>query len=193
MGLFELLLIGLGLSMDCFAVAISTSICQKCLNNNDFLKVSLSFGIFQGGMPIIGWLLGFNFRNLISEYDHWISFIILLAIGAKMIFESLRNKSAESTYNIKKPLVLLSLSIATSIDALVIGVSLAFLNVNILNAATSFTIITFVVSLTGLYIGKHTRKFIFGKNAEIIGGLVLVGLAIKILNEHIGFISSLWQ
>ncbi len=193
MGLLELFLIGLGLSMDCFAVAISTSICQKCLKMKDFLKISLSFGIFQGGMPLLGWLLGFNFREMISDYDHWVSFIILLAIGAKMIFESLRHIANGSTYNIQKPFVLFSLSVATSIDALVVGVSLAFLNVNIFYAATSFTLITFLVSLLGLYIGKHTRKFIFGKNAEIIGGIVLIVLAIKILNEHLGFISSLWQ
>ena len=179
--------------MDCFAVALSTTICVKCLKIKDFLKIAFFFGLFQGGMPLIGWLLGFNFRDMINEYDHWISFIILLAIGGKMIVESIRNKTEGSSFNIKKPLVLLSLSIATSIDALVVGVSLAFLNVNIFYAASSFAVITFLVTLIGLFIGKRSHQYISGKNAEIIGGVVLILLALKILNEHIGFISTLWQ
>jgi manganese efflux pump family protein len=192
LGIVELILIGLGLSMDCFAVSISAAACTKCLDKKDYLKTAAFFGIFQGGMPIIGWLLGFNFRELISSYDHWVSFVILIAIGSKMIFEAIRHKDKESKLNVRKLMVLVSLSIATSIDALVVGVSLAFLNVNIFYAAMLFTVITFAVSLVGLFIGRKTHKIIFGKNAEILGGLVLILLAFKILNEHIGFI-TLWQ
>ncbi len=179
--------------MDCFAVSISASACSKDFHRRDFLKIALFFGVFQGGMPIIGWLLGFNFRELISEYGHWISFIVLFVIGGKMIYESIKNYPNGSSFHIKKLMVLISLSIATSIDALVVGVSLAFLKVNIFYAAISFTLITFAVTLIGLFIGKNTHKLIFGKNAEIIGGLVLIILAVKILNDHLNYFSSLWQ
>ena len=178
--------------MDCFAVSLSFGTTRK-LVWRDILLMAALFGLFQGAMPLIGWFVGSSIQSFIAPVDHWIAFVILASIGLKMIWQSFGMEDEKRSVDIRKITVLLTLSIATSIDALVIGVSLAFLNVNILYAATSFTIITFIVSLIGLYIGKHTRKLIFGKDAEIIGGLVLIGLAIKILNEHIGFISSLWQ
>ena len=184
MSFVEIFLIGLGLSMDCFAVSISFSSCGK-LKWKDVLKMALFFGIFQGAMPIIGWLFGASFQSQIQAFDHWLAFGILSFIGLRMIIQFFRTEEKRRTTDIRKTSVLLSLSIATSIDALVTGISFGFIRVNILKAALIITIVTFLVSLLGARLGARST-FIPAKWAELLGGIVLIGIGTKILFNHLG-------
>ncbi len=184
MSFLEILLIGLGLSMDCFAVSLSFSTCHR-LKWDEILKMSLFFGIFQGAMPVIGWLFGASFQSQISAFDHWLAFGILSIIGLRMIIQFFQPEAKRRTTDIRKTSVLLSLSIATSIDALVTGISLGFIKVNILKAALVITIVTFLVSLLGARLGARS-KFIPARWAELLGGIVLIGIGTKILFNHLG-------
>jgi manganese efflux pump family protein len=184
MSLVEIFLIGLGLSMDCFAVALSFSAFGK-LEWKDVLKMSLFFGIFQGLMPVIGWLVGSSFQSLIQAVDHWLAFSILAVIGLRMIFQFFRIEERRRRTDIRKTSVLLTLSVATSIDALMTGISLGFIQVNILKAALVFSGVTFLVSLVGSRLGSKST-FIPAKWAELLGGIVLIGIGTKILFNHLG-------
>lgn len=184
MGFLELLLIALSLSMDCFAVSISFGTMKK-MAWRDILKTAFFFGIFQGIMPLIGWLIGDIVQSFMESVDHWIAFGILSFIGIKMIMQSFRLESKKSI-DIRKPSVLLSLSIATSIDALITGISFGFIRVNIFKAALIITIVTFINTIIGAKLGEKT-SFIPAKYAEIIGGIVLIGIGLKILLEHLSF------
>lgn len=179
----EILLIGIGLAMDCFAVSISCSLGKCKIGTSQAFRIAFFFGLFQALMPVIGWLLGLSFKNLISDFDHWIAFGILSAIGIKMIIETFR-KENEKTLQITRIWVLLSLSLATSIDAMIVGISFAFLELNLLLTIGIIGIVTFLISLLGIYIGNKFT-FITAKKAEIIGGLVLIGIGAKILIEHL--------
>jgi putative Mn2+ efflux pump MntP len=179
-------LIAVGLAMDCFAVSISGGMMHRCLKVKDTLKIAFSFGFFQALMPVIGWLLGISFKEFISQVDHWIAFSILGFIGVRMIYEALKKVEKEKRFNINSPSVLLSLSIATSIDALIVGVSFAFLETEILKTILIIGVVTFLISVLGLYLGRK-QVFLNGKKAEIIGGLVLIGIGAKILLEHLEF------
>jgi len=183
MGIPEIILIGVGLAMDCFAVCISCSLVQKDIKTSDALKIAASFGFFQAIMPVLGWLLGLTFKDLIAGFDHWIAFGILGAIGLKMFFEAFK-KDNKQELNITKFWVLISLSVATSIDAMIVGITFAFLELNILLTVSIIGVVTFMISMIGIYLGKKVT-FINGKKAEIIGGLVLIGIGIKILIEHL--------
>ncbi|MEI6123557.1 MAG: manganese efflux pump MntP family protein [Bacteroidota bacterium] len=183
MSLLETILIGIGLAMDCFAVSVSCSIIDKKIRLAQALIIALFFGLFQGAMPVIGWLLGLSFKEYITEFDHWIAFGILGAIGIKMIVESFK-KENKKQIQLSKTWVLISLSIATSIDALIVGVSLAFLDVNIIKVVVIIGTITFLISILGLRLGKRIG-LIRGNMAELIGGLVLIGIGTKILIEHL--------
>jgi len=183
MGIPEIILIGIGLAMDCFAVCISCSLVQRDIKTSEALKIAFFFGFFQAVMPVAGWLLGLTFKDLITDFDHWIAFGILGAIGIKMIIEAFK-KDNKQELNITKFWVLISLSVATSIDAMIVGISFAFLELNILLTVSIIGFVTFIISLTGIYLGKKFT-FISGKKAEIIGGLVLIGIGIKILIEHL--------
>lgn len=183
MNIFEIILIGLGLAMDCFAVSLSCSMGRCKINKLQALKIAFFFGLFQALMPVIGWLLGLSFKNLISEFDHWMAFGILGAIGIKMIIEAFK-KEEEKNIKITRLWVLAGLSLATSIDALIVGITFAFLEFNILLTVGIIGLVTFIISLTGIYIGKKFN-FINAKKAEIIGGLVLIAIGIKILVEHL--------
>lgn len=183
MDLFELLLVAVGLSMDAFAVAICKGLSVKQLKMKHAIFTGLFFGGFQAGMPLIGYLLGTQFKDYIVSVDHWIVFVLLTVIGVNMIRES-RNDHCENVgdaFNLKSMMVL---SIATSIDALAVGVTFAFLQVDIIPAVTFIGIITFIVSMIGVKIGN-----IFGtkfkSKAEFTGGVILIGMAIKILIEHL--------
>jgi putative Mn2+ efflux pump MntP len=186
MSLVEIFLIGLGLSMDCFAVSLSFSTCGK-LEWKDVLKISLFFGIFQGLMPVVGWLIGTSFQSLIQAVDHWLAFGILAFIGFRMIFQFFRIEEKRKSTDIRKTSVLLTLSVATSIDALVTGVSFGIIQVNILKASLIFTVVTFLVSLVGSRLGAKST-FIPAKWAELLGGIVLIGIGTKILLDHLGII-----
>ncbi|MFC1968515.1 manganese efflux pump MntP family protein [Chloroflexota bacterium] len=182
--LLSILLIAVGLSADCFAVALSSSFSRRTFSFLQVLRISLSFGIFQAAMPIIGWLAGKTIVEFISDYDHWIAFGLLAFIGGRMVWQSLHSKDAEHVdTDISKGLLLLTLSIATSIDAFAVGLSFAFLEINIILAVATIGVIAFLVTIIGLIIGKKVGSLV-GKRAEIVGGVILIGIGLRILLEH---------
>lgn len=182
MSFLILLLIAIGLSMDCFAVAIGTGFGNKQLKTISFLKISVFFGIAHFVMPLLGWLVGYAFKSHIESYDHWIAFLLLLIIGIKMLIES-GKKSEEKSFTIDRPVVILLLTIATSIDALIVGLSLALLGFNLFFSVIIISISAFLISFAGFLIGKRVGCFC-GNKAEIIGGIILILIGIKILFEH---------
>lgn len=183
MNMFNLFLIAVGLSMDAFAVSICKGLAIKQINIKKAIIVGLWFGSFQAVMPLIGYLLGSQFDNRIKTIDHWIAFILLGFIGASMIKEALSQteESADDSLDFK---TMSLLAIATSIDALTVGVTFAFLDVSIIPAVCFIGSITFTLSSVGVKIGN-----VFGtkyKNkAELTGGIILIGMGIKILLEHL--------
>lgn len=184
MGIVELILIGVGLAMDAFAVSICKGLSmKKKINYKKALIVALYFGLFQGGMPLIGYALGVSFEEIVLSIDHWIAFILLSVIGIGMIKESLGDE--EESLNDKVDFkTMIILAIATSIDALAIGVTFAFLNVNIIFASLLICVITFVISYFGVVFGnKFGDKF--GSKAELVGGIILILMGLKILLEHL--------
>lgn len=186
MSFFELLLVAIGLSMDCFAVAVSFGTAQK-LSWKDILKMALFFGLFQGVMPVLGWLIGSNLQQFIAPIDHWIAFGILSFIGLKMMIPLFTPGEKEKTIDIRNVSVLLSLSFATSIDALITGISFGFILVNIFLAAGIITIVTFLNTVNGAKLGEKA-SFLPPKWAEFLGGVVLIAIGTKILLEHLGMI-----
>ena len=188
MTIVELLLIALGLAMDAFAVSICKGITMKNIKFKNVLIIALFFGGFQGIMPFIGWLLGSSFAAYITPVDHWIAFVLLGFLGVKMLIDSFKKDDDEccnDSFSIKELFVL---AIATSIDALAIGITFAFLNVNIIGAVSSIGIITFVLAIVGVFIG-HKFGDKFKNKAEFVGGLILVLMGVKILLDHLGIIS----
>ncbi len=190
MSLFELFLIAVGLSMDAFAVAICKGLATGRVKLGQMVIVGLWFGIFQALMPLIGYLLGVNFSTLIQSVDHWIAFILLSLIGANMIREALGGdeeccNEEDSSYSIR---AMLPLAIATSIDALAVGVSFAFLSVDIVPAVSFIGVCTFILSVFGVKIGS-VFGLRFKKKAEIAGGVILILMGAKILLEHLGLIA----
>jgi putative Mn2+ efflux pump MntP len=183
MTITELILISFGLAMDCFAVAVGLGAC-KCLKWKDTLVMASMFGLFQGLMPLGGWLVGSSVRTLIDSMDHWIAFTILVFIGLKMIWQSFTVDEQKKPTDIKKISVLLTLSIATSIDAMVTGVGFGLIEVNIVLAILLITIVTFFVSVAGAKIGEKTT-FIPARWAEFSGGLVLIAIGTKVLADHL--------
>ncbi len=186
MNLVSLILISLGLSMDCFAVALSFGTSRKLVWKN-ILVMALLFGLFQGMMPLIGWLVGSSIQAYIAPVDHWIAFAILASIGIKMIWQSFGLGEEKRSIDIRKFPVLITLSIATSIDALITGVSFGFIRVNILEAVVTISLITFVVSVAGAKLGEKTT-FLPARWAEFMGGLVLIAIGLKVVLEHLAII-----
>ncbi len=182
MSIFTILLIAIGLSMDCFAVTIAIGFTYDNFQRKQALRIAAIFGLFHILMPTLGWLIGTPFKQFISDIDHWIACIMLSGIGIKMIVEAIRNHPEEKK-DINKIMVLIWLAFATSMDALIIGVSMAFLDVNIFIIPFIFGLITFLISFIGCSIGKRFG-YILGERAEIIGGLVLIALGVKILLDH---------
>ena len=189
MGLLELLLIALGLSMDAFAASLCKGMSMKKRNPHHSAVIALFFGGFQAAMPLIGWLLGTQFESYITAVDHWIAFGLLAFIGGKMIYEALIKETCptedENALRIKG---LLLLAVATSIDALAVGVTFAFLQVSIIPAVTFIGVVTFVLSYIGVFIG-HKFGASLKTKAELAGGLVLILIGIKILLEHLHVLS----
>ncbi len=186
MGLIELFLIAVGLSMDAFAVSVCKGLAMPKCTFKKAAIVGLWFGGFQALMPAIGYILGAQFQETIASIDHWIAFVLLALIGGNMIHEALDNDEEEADASLDvKPMFLLA--VATSIDALAIGITFAFLKVNIIPAVCFIGIVTFIISFAGVKIGN-----VFGaryKNkAEIVGGVILILLGLKILLEHLGFL-----
>ncbi len=175
-------LIAFSLAMDSFSVSIANGLSADTFKINNALILALFFGFFQGFMPIIGWLAGETIAEYISTFDHWIAFGLLFTIGVKMIYEAITNKANNflKSYNIK---VILILSIATSIDAFAVGLSFSFLNFSIFYPALIITAITFVLSFLGVYLGRRFGG-IFKNKIEILGGIILIIIGLKILIEH---------
>lgn len=184
MNTLTIFLIGLSLSMDCFAVSVASGFAVKKLRIRHALKVAIFFGFFQAIMPAIGWFAGVGFRSHIESFDHWIAFGLLSAIGAKMIYESLKFEGEEKAIDPLKIHILFVLSLATSIDALAVGFSLSFLQVAIAAPALIFGAITFIVSLAGIYVGDKFGHF-FEKYVELAGGVILIAIGIRILIQHL--------
>ena len=183
--LFSIIFIAIGLSADCFAVALSGSISIKTPSILQVMRVSLSFGIFQAFMPVLGWLAGQTVVKFISDYDHWLAFILLAFIGSRMIWESFRAKDGHSkNTDITKGFSLLLLSVATSIDALAVGITFAFLKIDIILACSVIGIVALVITAIGFLTGNKLGRLV-GKRAETAGGIVLIGIGCRILLEHI--------
>ena len=186
MGLIELFLIAVGLSMDAFAVSVCKGLAMPKCTFKKAAIVGLWFGGFQALMPAIGYILGAQFQEAIASIDHWIAFVLLALIGGNMIHEALDNDEEEADASLDVKTMFL-LAVATSIDALAIGITFAFLKVNIIPAVCFIGILTFIISFAGVKIGN-----VFGaryKNkAEIVGGVILILLGLKILLEHLGFL-----
>jgi manganese efflux pump family protein len=186
MTLFEISLISMGLSMDCFAVSVTFGTSRRLLWK-DLFRMAFFFGFFQGMMTFIGWWVGDTLKQFIQSVDHWIAFSILAIIGIRMIIESFKHEEERKQVDFLRFSILVSLSIATSIDALMTGVSLGFINVNIISTTILISSVTFIVSVIGGKLGEKTT-FIPARRAELIGGIVLILIGTKILIEHLGLI-----
>ena len=187
MGFIEILLISFGLAMDAFAISVCKGLYMKKINWKKTIIIGVYFGVFQGLMPLLGYFLGTTFEKLVTSIDHWIAFILLLIIGGTMIKEAFDKE--DDDYNDDTSFkTMLILAIATSIDALAIGITFAFLQVDIVFSIFMIGIITFIMSIIGVKIGN-----VFGNKykskAQISGGVVLILLGIKILLEHLNIIN----
>lgn len=187
MAFAELILIAVGLAMDAFAVSVGKGLSVSRVEPRHAISAGLWFGGFQALMPIAGYLLGSSFAHVVSSVDHWIAFGLLLLIGLNMIRETLwgDDEGHDSDFGARKMFVM---AVATSIDALTIGITLAFLNVNIWVAAAVIGVITFALSAIGVHLGSRFGAKV-GSKAGILGGVVLICLGIKILLEHLGVIA----
>lgn len=184
MSIITALLLAFGLAMDAFAVAVANGSATQRVHFTEALKLAFLFGLFQGVMPVIGWAIGLNFKDLISAWDHWIAFGLLAVIGGKMIYDDLKNDVGigvdETSISIH---ALLLLALATSVDALAIGFSLIFLE-SIILPVMIIGSVTFALSLAGFFLGHKYKHFGHNKT-RIIGGIILIGIGVKILIEHL--------
>lgn len=187
MNIFDVLsvvLIGLGLSADCFAVALGIGAAGKTFSLKNMLKVALAFGIFQMAMPLLGWLAGQTVVGFISQYDHWLAFVLLAFIGGKMILEFIRNESEGKSVDVNKWATLITLAVATSIDALAVGLSFAFLKINIILASCIIGVVAFSVSAFSFWLGRKVSALV-GRWALLAGGVILIGIGLRILITHL--------
>ena len=184
MDIVSIIFIAFGLAMDAFAVAVASGAAMRELRVKHAFRIASSFGVFQAIMPVVGWLSGLAVRGFIAGIDHWIAFSLLSLIGVKMIYESTKMKPDDSKRKILSIYVLLTLSVATSIDALAIGFGFALLDVSIIAPVLIIGMVTFLLSFAGVYLGRRLGH-IFENKIEIVGGLILIGIGIKILIEHL--------
>jgi len=184
MGLIEIILIAIGLSMDAFAVSITLGLSVQKLNVKQLLLPGIYFGLFQAIMPLIGYIAGINFAGKIQYLDHWVAFLLLGFIGGKMIKDSFSKKEEKANESSFLFMSMLLLAIATSIDALAVGITFSFFNVNVFKTIIIIGLITFFISIVGVKIG-----YIFGakykSKAEFIGGIILIIIGLRILVEHL--------
>ena len=186
----ELVLIGVGLSMDAFAVSICKGLAMRKVNKKQAVVIGLFFGGFQALMPFLGWLLGSQFERYITSIDHWIAFILLGVIGGKMMMEAVKKEEAEEIKQMDPPLDLKEmflLAVATSIDALAVGITFAFLQYPIVEAISVIGVTTFAISIGGVYVGNFFGNK-YKSKAEFVGGLILVLLGLRILLTHLGIL-----
>ena len=187
MGAIEILLISIGLAMDAFAVSVCKGLAMKKMSWKKAIIIGLYFGAFQAIMPTIGFFLGTTFERFITNVDHWIAFILLVGIGINMVKEAFDKKSENRNDNVDVKTMLV-LSIATIIDALAIGITFACLKMHIVVPVITIGLITFIISVIGVKIGNRFGNK-YEKKAEIMGGVILILLGIKILLEHLGIIN----
>ena len=175
-------LIAIGLCFDSFAVSVSSGLMMKHINFFDAIKIAFSLAFFQGLMPLIGWVAGKKIASYLSDYDHWIAFVLLFLIGLKMIWES-QKPEEEKTFNPLNIWYVIYMSIATSIDALVVGLSFAFIKTDIYTSIIIIGSVTFITAMLGILFGKKAGAHL-GKRMEIFGGIILIIIGFKILIEH---------
>lgn len=202
MNFIALIFTAFALSMDAFAVSITKGMTIKNLKKSTALKMALTFGVFQGAMPLLGWALGISFESYIKSIDHWIAFILLGFIGFNMIkgFFDDRKEGKESELEFSATTdvddlsnkEIIMLAVATSIDALAVGISFAFLNVSIIPAASIICIITFLVCVVGVFVGNKVGD-IFNGYAELVGGIILILIGFNIFNEHTQVLSKIFN
>lgn len=184
MGSLTIVIIAVGLAMDAFVVSFVSGSTYRQLHIRHALRMALFFGAFQAIMPLIGSLAGLTLKEYITDYDHWIAFALLGAVGGKMIYESTKIKSVEENPDPSKLFVLLMLSIATSIDALAVGITLSLLDGSIIGEAAVIGLTTFILAFLGVQIGKRFGHF-FETGLEALGGVILIAIGTKILIEHL--------
>lgn len=185
MDFFSIFVIALSLSADCFAVALGGSISMGRTSLVQALRVAFAFGFFQALMPTLGWIGGRSVYQLIASWDHWVAFILLLGVGGKMVWESLlpSERRTEGT-DISRGWLLLTLAVATSIDAFAVGLSFAFLQVDIVLANATIGLVAFTIAAAGFLLGKKAGK-LAGRRAGLIGGIILVGIGFRVLLAHL--------
>ncbi|MCU0275463.1 MAG: manganese efflux pump MntP family protein [Acidobacteria bacterium] len=184
MDLATLLLVALGLSMDAVAVSLASSCAAPTVDRRQALVLALLFGVFQALMPLAGWLAGLGFKTLISRFDHWLAFVLLVFIGGRMVLESRRGPECRLGGQRLRPATMLALAVATSIDALAVGLSFSALAVDIILPVLLIGAVTFVLSLLAALAGRRFGERLAGK-AVALGGLILVAIGLKILVEHL--------
>lgn len=186
MNLIQIVLIGVGLSMDAFAVSVCKGLKMKKVNYRHSFIIALFFGGFQALMPLIGWFIGKQFEKYIVKFDHWIAFALLAFIGGKMLWESIKSEgdSCHVSFSIKELFVL---AIATSIDALAVGITFAFLKTNIWLSISVIGVLTFIIAFLGVLIGNRFGAR-YKNKAEFAGGVILILIGLKILFEHLGIL-----
>lgn len=202
MSFIALIFTAFALSMDAFAVSITKGMTIKNLKKSTALKMALAFGVFQGGMPLLGWTLGISFESYIKSIDHWVAFILLGFIGFNMIKGFFDDRKEEDASELEFSATvdehdlsnkeIIMLAVATSIDALAVGISFAFLNVSIIPAASIICIITFLVCVVGVFIGNKVGD-IFNGYAELIGGVILILIGFNIFNEHTQILNNIFN
>ena len=181
---YHILITAVAVAMDAFAVSVSSGVALYRVTSRHTLRTALWFGAFQGLMPVLGWFAGTSIKGFVGPYDHWVAFSLLTALGIKMIWDCLTGGESERLHRIATPRMFL-LAVATSIDALVVGVSLAMMGVNILLAAVIIGIVTGVLSAVGMELGDHLLGVTVGEYAEIVGGIMLVGIGVEMLARHL--------
>ncbi len=179
-----LIFIAIALAMDAFAVALAAGISLAPVSKRQLFRLGFHFGLFQGLMPIIGWLAGLSVQSLIAAYDHWVAFGLLSFVGGKMVFEAFHDNEEKEKSDPTKGITMVMLSIATSIDALAVGLSLAVIGVDIWTPALIIALTASALTVTGMLMGGKIGM-IWGKRVEVMGGLLLIGIGLKILMEHL--------
>ncbi|MEE0712609.1 manganese efflux pump MntP [Romboutsia timonensis] len=202
MNFIALIFTAFALSMDAFAVSITKGMTIKNLKKSTALKMALAFGVFQGAMPLLGWALGISFESYIKSIDHWIAFILLGFIGFNMIKGFFDDRKEENASELEFSATtdvddlsnkeIIMLAVATSIDALAVGISFAFLNVSIIPAASIICIITFLVCVVGVFVGNKVGD-IFNGYAELVGGVILILIGFNIFNEHTQILNNIFN
>ena len=202
MNFIALIFTAFALSMDAFAVSITKGMTIKNLKKSTALKMALAFGVFQGAMPLLGWALGISFESYTKSIDHWIAFILLGFIGFNMIKGFFDDRKEENASELEFSATtdvddlsnkeIIMLAVATSIDALAVGISFAFLNVSIIPAASIICIITFLVCVVGVFVGNKVGD-IFNGYAELVGGIILILIGFNIFNEHTQILSKIFN